>query len=377
MSLHSDDLSLLQSIIRTLPLARGERIVVESLLSGGVVSVVGKGFFIKNNRRIPVAIKHTKSDIALNDKFSPLESRNILKYAASSQQVDAQILTHLQHHAHIKVPEVVAYFERERVTILRDFTHDGYELFQDVIVRGLTASDVSFFATIGTTLAYLRFEMARMHHVKGVENKELQIEERTDELRVSLYDGRMRYYNQIHAQLLDRARSTFTWTDGHPKNMAVNKAGNVIMFDFGRSIPCDPEYPVANFLGQIYLFGLTGSIPPKEVVRFTETLLDAYRKAYAQLASTPTNLHKQNLVWYISAELAHRGKTMRWIDPKLVKIDETRAKLAVDHLVDHVFDKLHPITTLIDFEHAFLQIADHLHDKDDTYLRPSISSLSS
>lgn len=372
MSLHSDDLSFLQSIIRTLPLARGERIVVESLLSGGVVSVVGKGFFIKDSLRIPVAIKHTKSDIALNDKFSPLESRNILKYAASSQQVDAQILTHLQHHAQIKVPEVVAYFERERVTILRDFTHDGYELFQDVIVRGLTASDVSLFATIGTTLAYLRFEMAHMHHVKGVENKELQIEERTDELRVSLYDGRMHYYNQIHAQLLDRARSTFTWTDGHPKNMAVNKAGNIIMFDFGRSIPCDPEYPVANFLGQIYLFGLTGSISPKDVVRFTETLLDAYRKTYTQLASTPTNLHEQNLVWYISAELAHRGKTMRWIDPKLVKIDETRAKLAVDHFIDHVFNKLHPITTLIDFEHAFLQIADHLHDADDTYLRPVI-----
>jgi len=372
-----DDLSLLRTIVGALPFASRVTVDIDSLLSGGVVSVVGKGTYHQDGVSTPVAIKHTKSDIALNDKFSPLESRNILKFAASSQQVDAQILTHFQHHAHIKVPEVVAYFERERVTILRDFTYDGYELFQDVIVRGLTASDVSLFATIGTTLAYLRSEMAHMHHVKGVENKELQIEERTDELRVSLYDGRMRYYNQVHSQLLDRARSTFTWTDGHPKNMAVNKAGNVIMFDFGRSIPCDPEYPVANFLGQIYLFGLTGSVAPKEVVRFTETLLDAYRKTYTQLASTPTNLHEQNLVWYISAELAHRGKTMRWIDPKLVKIDETRAKLAVDHFIDHVFNKLHPITTLIDFEHAFLQIAEHLHDKDDTYLRPSISSLSS
>jgi hypothetical protein len=332
---------------------------------------VGKGHFLKNGERIPVAIKHTKKEIALNDKFSPLESRNILKHAASTQHVDAQILTHLQGNLHIQVPKVVSYYEKERVTVLRDFGEDGYALFQDVIVAG-NGLQPRTFVQIGMILAHLRKEMIEMKHVEGVEDRELQIEERTDELRVSLYNGRMGFYNKIWHTLLDEKRSTFTWTDGHPKNMAVNKNGDVIVFDFGRSIWCDPEYPVANFLGQMYLFALTGSIKPQDAISFSEELVKSYKKTYATLTSSEDVLNERNLVWYLTSELAHRGKTMRWIDPKLVKLDETRVKSAVDHLVDLVFHKKNSVETLADFEHKFLQITSHLHDKEDTYLRPTV-----
>ena len=376
MTTHMDDLSLLKDIVSKLPLAPGEEVVVESLLSGGVVSVVGKGHFLKDGERIPVAIKHTKKEIALNDKFSPLESRNILKYAASTQHVDAQILTHLQSNPHTQVPKVISYYEKERVTVLRDFGADGYTLFQDAIVAGNRLQPHTF-VQIGVMLANLRKEMVAMKHIEGVENRELQIEERTDELRVSLYNGRMGFYNKIWHALLDEKKSTFTWTDGHPKNMAINKKGDVVIFDFGRSIWCDPEYPVANFIGQIYLFALTGSIKPQEAISFSEELVRSYKKTYAILTSSEDVLNERNLVWYLTAELAHRGKTMRWIDPKLVKLDETRVKSAVDHLVDIVFDRKNPVETLADFEHKFLQIAKHLHDKEETYLRPSISSLNS
>ena len=373
MTTNTDDLSLLKEIVSKLPLAPGEEVVVESLLSGGVVSVVGKGHFLRNEEHIPVAIKHTKKVIALNDRFSPLESRNILKYAASTQHVDAQILTHLQSNPHIQVPKVVSYYEKERVTILRDFGEDGYALFQDAIVAGSRLQPHTF-VQIGVMLANLRKEMVAMKHIEGVENRELQIEERTDELRVSLYNGRMGFYNKIWHALLGENKSTFTWTDGHPKNMAVNKNGDVIVFDFGRSIWCDPEYPVANFLGQMYLFALTGSVKPQEVIALSESLIKSYRKTYSALTSDENSLHERNLVWYLTAELAHRGKTMRWIDPKLVKLDETRVKSAVDHLVDIVFDRVNPVETLTDFEHKFMQITKHLHDKEDTYLRPFISS---
>lgn len=373
MTSHSDDLTLLKDIVSKLPLAPGEEVVVESLLSGGVVSVVGKGHFLKNGENIPVAIKHTKKEIALNDKFSPLESRNLLKNAASTQHVDAQILTHLQNNPHIQVPRVISYYEKERVTILRDFGEDGYTLFQDAIVAG-NGLQPHTFVQIGVMLAKLRKEMAEMKHIEGVENRELQIEERTDELRVSLYNGRMGFYNKIWHSLLDEKTSSFTWTDGHPKNMAVNKSGDVILFDFGRSIQCDPEYPVANFLGQMYLFALTGSIKPQDAISLSESLMQSYRETYSTLTSDDNSLHERNFVWYLTAELAHRGKTMRWIDPKLVKLDETRVKSAVDHLVDIVFDRVNPVETLVDFEHKFLQITNHLHDKEDTYLRPAISS---
>ena len=372
MNTHADDLTLLKDIVSKLPLAPGEEITVESLLSGGVVSVVGKGHFVKDGERIPVAIKHTKKEIALNEKFSPLESRNILRYAASTQHVDAQILTHLQSNPHIQVPEVISYYEKERVTVLRDFGADGYTLFQDAIVAG-NALQPHTFVQIGVMLANLRKEMVAMKHIEGVENRELQIEERTDELRVSLYNGRMGFYNKIWYTLLDEKKSTFTWTDGHPKNMAINKKGDVAIFDFGRSIWCDPEYPVANFLGQMYLFSLTGSVKPQDAIALSESLIQSYRKTYSALTSDENTLHERNLVWYLTAELAHRGKTMRWIDPKLVKLDETRVKSAVDHLVDIVFDRVNPVETLADFEHKFLQITKHLHDTEDTYKRPSIS----
>ncbi len=373
MTTPSDDLTLLKDIVSKLPLAPGEEVVVESLLSGGVVSVVGKGHFLRGGERILVAIKHTKKEIALSDKFSPLESRNLLRNAASSQHVDAQILIHLQNNPHIQVPQIVAYFEKERVTIMRDFGEDGYTLFQDVIIAGNKLQPHTF-AHIGKLLAHLRQEMEKMNHITGVEDRELQIEERTDELRVSLYNGRMGFYNKIWHALLDEKRSTFTWTDGHPKNMAVNRKGDVVVFDFGRSILCDPEYPVANFLGQIYLFALTGSIKPQDAISFSEELVRSYKVTYDTLASGEEVLHERNLVWCLTAELAHRGKTMRWIDPKLVKLDETRVKSAVDHLVDVVFDRKSPVETLSDFEHRFLQIINHLHGKQDTYLRPSISS---
>lgn len=295
-----------------------------------------------------------------------------MKNAASSQHVDIQVLTHLQDSPHIRVPKVIAYFEKERVSILCDFGEDGYTLFQDAIVAGDRLQRHTF-VQIGVILAHLRKEMEKMDHIEGVESRQLQIEERTDELRVSLYNGRMDFYNKIYHALLDEQRSTFTWTDGHPKNMAINKGGDVIVFDFGRSIQCDPEYPVANFLGQMYLFALTGSINPQEAVAFSEELLHSYENTYATLSPGEVAVNEQNLVWYLTAELAHRGKTMRWIDPKLVKLDEMRAKSAVDHLVDVVFDKVNPIETLVDFEHAFLQITKHLHDKEDTYLRPKIS----
>ena len=35
--------------------------------------------------------------------------------------------------------------------------------------------------------------------------------------RQSLYNGRMGFYNKIWHTLLDEKKSTFTWTDGHPK----------------------------------------------------------------------------------------------------------------------------------------------------------------
>lgn len=115
---------------------------------------------------------------------------------------------------------------------------------------------------------------------------------------------------------------------------------------------------------------------PRDAIAFSEVLIQSYGKTYSALKLEKNGLNERNLVWYLTAELAHRGKTMRWIDPQLVRRDETRVKLAVDHVVDVVFDREDPVETLVDFEHKFLQIAGHLHGKEDTYLRPVVSARS-
>lgn len=61
MTTYIDDLTLLKDIVGALPLAQGEKIIVESLLSGGVVSVVGKGFYVHGKRRIPWQISWDRS----------------------------------------------------------------------------------------------------------------------------------------------------------------------------------------------------------------------------------------------------------------------------------------------------------------------------
>lgn len=76
------------------------------------------------------------------------------------------------------------------------------------------------------------------------------------------------------------------------------------------------------------------------------------------------------------AEFAHRGKTMRWIDEKIIKIpgDDkvTRVKLAVDHLIDLVFDKDQPITTIERLLLIGKTIEKHLLEDHTYYRRPKI-----
>jgi hypothetical protein len=59
----TNDLEILSEIITELPLSPDEKIILESLLDGGVISSVGKGIYSKNGEETPVAIKYTKREI--------------------------------------------------------------------------------------------------------------------------------------------------------------------------------------------------------------------------------------------------------------------------------------------------------------------------
>ncbi len=373
-----EKLSTLIDIVNKLPLKKDESLEITDILAGGVVSIVGNGILHTPEGDLHVAVKYTKDDIEINEKFSPLESRNILKYASSSHDVDAKILKKLQNNKSIKVPSLVEYFPEHRVTIMKNFNSDGYILFQDLLVEGKEIPD-KVFKEVGKVLAEIRLQFSDLFpDLEGVEERILQIEERTDELRTSLYDNRMNYYNVIWRNLLNPEKSSFTWTDGHPKNIAVNDEGDIVVFDFGRSIRCDEEYPLANFLGQIILFILTGAIDYNKGVKYVQDTIDSYVSVMREEIDN-YRLNEKDLVWYITGEFAHRGKTMRWIDPKIIKVQGDdfsqkvqRSKSAVFHLIEVVFDKDKPIVTMDKLYKVLHQINDSLMNNDRDYTLPEI-----
>jgi len=63
-----------------------------------------------------------------------------------------------------------------------------------------------------------------------------QFDERFLELKCLLYDNKMDIFNQIQNDFLAKKTSCLTWTDGDQKNFAINRNGDLIVFDFGRAI---------------------------------------------------------------------------------------------------------------------------------------------
>ncbi len=373
-----EKLNVLINVVNNLPLKKDESLEVNDILAGGVVSIIGDGILHTPEGDLHVAVKYTKDNIDINEKFSPLESRNLLKYAPSSHDVDAKMLQKLQNNKFIRVPSIVEYFPEHRVTIMKNFNSEGYSLFQDLLVEGEDVHE-RVFTEVGKVLANIRMQFPTLFpDLEGVEEPILQIEERTDELRTSLYDNRMNYYNVIWKNLLDPDNSSFTWTDGHPKNIAVNDQGDIIVFDFGRSIRCDEEYPLASFLGQIMLFILTGAIDYQKGIGYVKDTIDAYVEEMRE-HDEDYRLNEKDLVWYITGEFAHRGKTMRWIDPKIIKVKGDgfsqkvqRAKVGVFHFIEVVFDKDNPLVTMDKLYKVLHQINNSLMNNENDYSLPEI-----
>lgn len=365
-------LNELRSVIDNLPAKEKEGINVNNTLGGGVISVVAGGEIILPTA---VAIKHTMDTIPMGPIFSPIDARNILYKAPYTQDVDAKILMNLEDNEEINVPNVLRYYQEERITVMNDFTQEGYTLLQDKIVNNEEIHPDAY-KNLGRTMAALRAEMPNMgDYVEEVENPVAQIEERTEELRVSLYDGRMEFYNWIWANLLDPDNAEFTWTDGHPKNIAFDENGDNIVFDFGRTINCDPDYVVPNFVAHIYLSILGGSIDKETGMQIIEDVESGYEERLREEEGMESySLDEQKYAWYTTAEIAHRGKTLRWLDPKLVEtVGGERAKAAVDHVIDLVFNTDEPIVSKERFNDVFSQVVDNLHGDEDSFKRPSIN----
>lgn len=215
-------------------------------------------------------------------------------------------------------------------TVMTDFSAQGFTLMQDLLVGGMLPADTA--VNTAQTLAELQLALRDKHlmsRVKTVENNKTQIRERLAEAHILLY-GDLKIYRDIEEKFL--SETGLLYTDGHPKNMAVNNKGEVMVYDFGRIITGSQQYVPANFLAHIGLACIGGSYTYDKAASFIREFYDAFNKIIP--------IEEEWFVKFFAVELVHRGLAMRWVDPRLFKQGrETKAKLAVYALFLDVFDK--------------------------------------
>lgn len=371
------DLQLLNDVVSKIAFPNSKSLQLRSTLSGGVISTVADGVYTnRKNERINVAVKHTKENLLRGPKFSHIEQQGIFAHARQSHILDAEILSKLQSHSSIKVPSLVYVNTDHYVTIMDNFYTHGCNLLENSLIDHRSLPLKTYF-NIGRMLADVVTTFPRLSlQTPCAEDQLFQLEHRTEEMRISLYDNRMDFYNELFDSLRHDHQGLI-WTDGHPKNIAVNMKGDVIFFDFGRSIVCDVDYVLPNFLAHIILVCITGCIPfPRMKVIFAK-VMNAYVTRITETNNNYYPFDEKKFIYYIMTELVHRGKTMRYINPHIIQVPGSsfsektvRIKAAVEHLVDLVFDLKKPVANLAPFIAIIKKISSHLLLDPTAYTRP-------
>ncbi len=295
---------------------------------GGVVSDVVEAQLEQGGETQDVVVKRTRKNVEA-PHFSYADTA-LRKAAARTHLLDRTILDRLQNHPTVLVPRLHSAHSRGLQTVMTDFNSQGFRLMQDMLVTNQLPPKTAVNAA--RTLAALQLALrdkSIMAKVKPIENSVTQIRERLAEAHILLY-GHLEVYRELEAKLL--SEKGLLYTDGHPKNMAVNDKGDVMVFDFGRVITGSEQYVPANFLAHIGLACIGGVMPYDVAQNF---ITDFYVTFNGIIP-----IEEKWFVRFFAAELVHRGLAMRWVDPRLFKsARESSAKLAVYSVFLDVFDR--------------------------------------
>lgn len=295
--------------------------------AGGVVSEVIEAQLEHEGKIHAVVVKRTHKK-AVGSHFS-YSDEALQKMAPKTHALDRKVLERLQNHPSINVPRLHKYYSKGRQTVMSDFTADGYSLMQDRLVENTLPAITAINAA--RTLAELQLALRNKNLMKGVspvEDTQTQMRERLAESHVLLY-GNLDVYRQLEREFL--SEKGLLYSDGHPKNMAVNGSGDVMVFDFGRIITGSQQYVPANFLAHIGLAWLGGVLPGEKAKPFIKDFYEAFDEIIA--------IEEEQFVKFFAAELVHRGLAMRWVDPRLFRTDrKITAKLAVHAVFLDVYE---------------------------------------
>ncbi len=341
------------------------KIVINDMLAGGVVSDIYSATLTDetgNSRNI--VVKYTKPEIPVSKIFSKTDIENSFSKAPATHNLDVQ----LQEEIALATPEIIKHFPEEKITLMEDFRDDGFELLQNLILDDNLPQGSA--RNMGRMLAEIRYKFMNLPEgFDEVEASRTQFDERFYELKTLLYNSRMDIFNEIENQFLDSETKQLTWTDGDQKNFAVTANGDVIAFDMGRSVVCDPEFMLPNLLGHLGLFFLGGYID--NALDFFHDVIEGFLEEYRKY-DKGYEIDEKRFCNYFVAGTLHRGMAMRWIDPRIgQKYGEDSMKNACMHFGDLVFDKenrCESIDQILQLLNAVRKLA-----SEGKYRRPTLS----
>ncbi len=257
-------------------------------------------------------IKHTldyDANAPCGESFGYSDHDSVLKPAPATHHVDFTILDVLQTTKAVRVPKVLRYFEKIRTTVMTDFQAEGFHLMQDLVVTG--ALPMSSAENVAKSLVALMDQFRRMSHlIRVAESSTLQARERLEELYTFLRSD-LKTYQEIERKFL--SGDSIVPTDAHPKNMAINAQGEILMFDFGRSIVADKQYSAPNFAAHIGLASVANCF---EDPLFGAEYIATFVSAYNRFSSPDDQIEEATFVRYFMSELLHRGLSGRWLDKR-------------------------------------------------------------
>jgi len=296
-------------LITALENKRLSKIKINETLKGGTVSQV-YGAELNNKRCV---IKHTE-DVR---PFDPTE----IFIAKNGHNVDTRVLQLLKKSS-VRVPKVFHFFPGITTTVMEDMREGSYELLSNQILdKRLTINSAH---SVGIKLAELAQISRDWSRFETNETAQESIYERGLELRL-LYPNTQEQYLKLEKEHCENDQY-WTWPDGHPKNIFVNKNGEVAFIDFGRSYWGDQRYMLPNFLSHIAIYSLIGYINRQDAVAYMKESL----KTYQLLESVNPSLFCQ----YFGMEILHRAFG-KWIQG----VTTTKQKISLTSFGLTIFDK--------------------------------------
>lgn len=298
---------------------KGLKIELKENLKGGFISQV----YSADLEGRPVVVKHTEGAFP----FDPTE----LYLDKKSHRVDTQVLKNLQKSLKLKVPRLLYDFPEITTSIMENLYSEGFSLMQDDIFKNRFS--VKAAEGVSRSLAYLTIESRKWKEFPEiVQNAQMSIYERGLELRLA-YPNSQKEYLALEKIYLEN-NNYFSWPDCHPKNVFVNKDGDVAFIDFGYSQWADQRFMLPSHLAHIVIYCLAGYIEKDLAKEYILRCIDTSK----QIVPVDEEIFCQ----YLAMEVFHRANG-KWVEG----VETKEQKLSLLKFGMTVFDdKVNSITKL-------------------------------